>query len=62
MDGEVRHPRAHDEIMIRPGQKHRFWALSDRFSMIVVSFGHWEAGDQIRHEDDYGREVRPLTL
>jgi hypothetical protein len=28
--------------------------------MLVVCFGEWRAGDQVRHEDDYGREGQEL--
>jgi len=30
--------------------------------MLVVSFGEWKAEDQIRHEDDYGREGETLKF
>jgi hypothetical protein len=30
--------------------------------MLVVSLGEWKAEDQIRHEDDYGRQGEPLKL
>jgi hypothetical protein len=30
--------------------------------MLVVSFGLWEAEDQSRHEDDYGRKGKELSL
>lgn len=62
IDGAVHHPKAHEELLINPGQVHRFWALTDQFSMLVVSFRRWQAKDQIRHEDDYGREGQELSL
>ncbi|MFH1715886.1 MAG: mannose-6-phosphate isomerase [Planctomycetota bacterium] len=62
LDGQIRHPNAHDEFLIRPGVKHRFWAEDKPFRMLVVSFGRWEADDQCRLEDDYGREGEELTV
>jgi mannose-6-phosphate isomerase-like protein (cupin superfamily) len=62
VDSQVHHPRAHDEFLIEPGTRHRSWAEAAPFRMLVVSFGRWEAEDQVRHEDDYGRESKPMTL
>ena len=62
LNGEVHHPRPHDEFLIRPGVKHRFWAAEKSFRMLVVSFGEWRAEDQCRHEDDYGREGEEVGL
>ena len=62
IDGKLFHPKAHEEFMIKPGQKHRFWAEDTIFRMLVVSFGEWRAEDQIRHEDDYGRKGETLKL
>ena len=62
IDGQVPDPDAHDEFLIAPGQKHRFWAEDRPFRMLVVSFGEWTAEDQVRHEDDYGREGQTPTL
>ena len=62
IDGELFHPKAHEEFMIKPGQKHRFWAEDRIFRMLVVSLGEWKAEDQFRHEDDYGRQGEPLKL
>ena len=62
IDGKLFHPKAHEEFMIKPGQKHRFWAEDTIFRMLVVSFGEWKVEDQIRHEDDYGRKGETLTL
>jgi mannose-6-phosphate isomerase-like protein (cupin superfamily) len=62
LDGEVHRPGAHDEFLIEPGVRHRFWAERAPFRILVISFGEWEAEDQVRHEDDYGREGEPLTL
>jgi mannose-6-phosphate isomerase-like protein (cupin superfamily) len=62
LDSRIYHPQAHDEFLIRPGQRHRFWAESAEFRMLVVSFGEWSAADQVRHEDDYGRTGKPLRL
>ena len=55
-------PRAHEELLIAPGQRHRFWAGDRGFSMLVVCFGEWDAADQVRHDDDYGRRGEPLIL
>tara|TARA_B100000123_G_scaffold260324_1_gene226610 strand:+ start:449 stop:829 length:381 start_codon:yes stop_codon:yes gene_type:complete len=62
IDGDLFYPKAHEEFLIKPGQKHRFWAEESNFRMLVVSLGEWKAEDQIRHEDDYGREGEPLKL
>ncbi len=62
LDGRTHHPAAHDEFLIEPGVTHRFWAEGAPFKMLVVSFGRWRAQDQVRHEDDYGREGEPLTF
>ena len=62
IDGELYRPKAHDEFMLEPGMKHRFWAIQDDFRMVVVCFGEWTTEDQVRHEDDYGREGTKLTI
>ena len=62
IDGDLFYPKAHEEFLIKPGQKHRFWAEESNFRMLVVSLGEWKAEDQIRHEDDYGRQGEPLKL
>ncbi len=62
LDGQVHSPEAHEEFMIEPGARHRFWAEQTPFRMLVVSFGEWRVEDQVRHEDDYGREGEPLEL
>ena len=62
IDDEIFHPKAHDEFLLKPGQKHRFWAEDKIFRMLVVSFGEWKAEDQIRHDDDYGRTGESLEL
>lgn len=62
IDGQIYRPTEHDEFMIEPGQKHRFWAHETSFRMLVVCFGEWKAEDQTRHEDDYGREGQELEL
>jgi mannose-1-phosphate guanylyltransferase/mannose-6-phosphate isomerase len=62
IDGELYRPKAHEEFLIKPGQKHRFWAEEKEFSMLVVCFGDWKAEDQIRHEDDYGRKGQELKI
>ena len=62
LDGEVYRPSAHEEYLIEPGQRHRFWAEDNDFRMLVVCFGEWTAADQVRHEDDYGREGTELKL
>jgi hypothetical protein len=59
---ELFHPKAHEEFLIKPGQKHRFWTEDTIFRMLVVSFGEWKVEDQIRHEDDYGRKGETLKL
>ena len=62
LDAEVHRPHAHEEYLIRPGQRHRFWAEDNEFRMLVVCFGEWTAADQIRYEDDYGREGTTLEI
>jgi mannose-6-phosphate isomerase-like protein (cupin superfamily) len=62
LNGEIIHPAPHDEFLIRPGDRHRFWADKTPFRMLVICFGQWTAEDQTRHEDDYGRQGQPLTL
>ena len=62
IDGKVYRPRAHDEFIIEPGQRHRFWATEVSFRMLVVCFGQWRAEDQERHEDDYGRQGQKLEI
>lgn len=62
VDGVVSRPKAHDECILYPGMKHRFWAEEKEFRMLVVSFGHWSPEDQVRHVDDYGRAGLELVL
>jgi mannose-6-phosphate isomerase-like protein (cupin superfamily) len=62
VDGVVSRPKAHEEQIMYPGMKHRFWAEEREFRMLVVSFGEWTVEDQVRHEDDYGREGQQLKL
>ncbi|MHB1460420.1 MAG: cupin domain-containing protein [Armatimonadota bacterium] len=62
IDGEITRPKAHEEALILPGMKHRFWADNIDFRMLVVCFGEWTVEDQVRHEDDYGREGTRLEL
>ena len=62
IDGALHYPKAHDEILIEPGQQHRFWSESGEFTMLVVCFGEWTAEDQIRHDDDFGRTGESLTI
>jgi len=62
VDGKVIRPKAHEEYLISPGTKHRFWAVESDFRMLVVCFGEWSVEDQIRHEDDYGREGQGLKI
>lgn len=62
INGEICRPDVHEEIMIEPGMKHRFWAIENDFRMVVVCFEKWTVEDQIRHEDDYGREGQKLEL
>jgi mannose-6-phosphate isomerase-like protein (cupin superfamily) len=62
LDGEVCQPKAGDEFLILPGTEHRFWAGDTPFHMLVVSFGEWQAQDQERIEDDYGRAGQQVVL
>ena len=62
VDGQISQPRAHDEHIMYPGMKHRFWAEEKEFRMLVVSFGKWTVEDQVRHADDYGRTGKKLEL
>ena len=62
VDGVISRPIAHEEQMMYPGMKHRFWAKEQEFRMLVVSFGEWTIEDQQRHEDDYGRKDQKLEL
>lgn len=62
VDGVISRPKTHEEQIMYPGMKHRFWAEEKEFRMLVVSFGEWTAEDQVRHEDDYGREGQKLKL
>ena len=62
VDGVVLRPQAHEERVMYPGMKHRFWAEEKAFRMLVVSFGEWAVKDQVRHEDDYGRAGQELKL
>jgi mannose-1-phosphate guanylyltransferase/mannose-6-phosphate isomerase len=62
INGETIRPEPHDEFLIQPGDRHRFWAEHEPFRMLVICFGEWDAADQERHEDDYGREGTSLTL
>ena len=62
VDGKVYQPMAHEEFMMHPGMKHRFWAEQKSFRILVVSFGEWTVEDQHRHEDDYGRKGKQLEL
>ena len=62
VDGEISRPIAHEECILYPGMKHRFWADEKDFRMLVVSFGEWTVEDQVRHEDDYGRAGKKLEL
>ena len=62
IDGKVHRPAEHDEFLIEPGQKHRFWTDATPFRMLVVCFGEWRAEDQVRHADDYGREGEQLDV
>ena len=62
IDGLLHRPKAHEEFLLEPGMKHRFWAIENDFRMLVICFGDWKAEDQIRHKDDYGREGQKLQL
>jgi mannose-6-phosphate isomerase len=62
INGETFHPQPHDEFLMRPGDRHRFWAMDQSWRMLVISFGEWQAEDQQRHEDDYGRQGQPTKL
>ena len=61
-DGVISRPTLHEEQIMYPGMKHRFWAKEKEFRMLVVSFGVWTIEDQVRHEDDYGRKGQKLEL
>ncbi|MCL5268958.1 MAG: hypothetical protein M1457_00005, partial [bacterium] len=41
VDGMLSRPKAHEEKIMYPGMKHRFWAIEKEFRMLVVSFGEW---------------------
>ncbi len=62
LDGKIYRPTEHEEFLINPKAKHRFWADEKDFRMLVVCFGEWTVEDQIRHLDDYGREGQKLEL
>lgn len=62
LDGKIYKPNKHDEFIIKPGVKHRFWAKEKDFSILVICFGKWTAEDQVRHEDDYGRKGTKLII
>jgi len=62
LDGKTFQPEVHEEFMIAPGVKHRFWAKDREFRMLVICFGKWIEEDQVRHKDDYGREGTKLKL
>lgn len=62
LEGEIARPKAHEEYLIKPGHRHRFWAEENEFRMLVVSFGKWTSSDQTRYEDDYGREGTELEI
>ena len=62
LDEKIYRPKSHDEHLIEPGARHRFWAENDDFRMLVVCFGEWRADDQIRHEDDYGRKGQTVVI
>ncbi len=62
VDGKVSRPKAHEECILSPGMKHRFWAEEREFRMLVVSFGEWTPEDQVRYDDDYGRTGQRLDL
>ncbi len=59
---KIHHPHTDDQILIRPGVKHRFWTEQKPGRILVISMGEWKAEDQVRHEDDYGRKDQPLKL
>ena len=62
LDGKIYRPAEHEEFLIYPKAKHRFWADEKDFRMLVVCFGEWTVEDQVRHLDDYGREGQKLEL
>jgi quercetin dioxygenase-like cupin family protein len=62
LEGKVYSPHEHDEFLIKPGIKHRFWAKDTPFRMLVICFGEWRAEDQYRHDDDYGRKGKGVSL
>ena len=62
IDGRIYRPAEHEEFLIEPGMRHRFWAEGSDFRMLVVCFGEWTAEDQVRYEDDYGRQGQKLEI
>jgi mannose-6-phosphate isomerase-like protein (cupin superfamily) len=62
LDGQTHRPGAHEEWLVRPGMKHRFWAEDHDVRILVISFGEWTAEDQVRHRDDYGREGHEVRI
>lgn len=62
VDGKIYQPKAHEEFIMYPGMRHRFWAEDKPYRILVISFGEWTVEDQYRHEDDYGREGKQLVL
>ena len=62
IDNKIYRPAEHEEFLIEPGMKHRFWAQDNDFRMLVVCFGEWTAEDQTRHDDDYGRKGQKLVI
>ncbi len=60
---EVLRPKVGDEILMKTKVKHRLTNNADHpVRMIVICFGEWEEGDQIRHEDAYGRKGKAVKL
>ncbi len=60
---EVVHSKVGDEILMKTEVKHRLINNTDHpVRMIVICFGEWEKEDQIRHEDAYGRQGKPVKL
>jgi len=45
-----------DEIIIEPKMPHRIKALDKTVRVLEISFGFFDENDQVRLEDDYGRD------
>jgi hypothetical protein len=48
IDGDLFYPKAHEEFLIKPGQKHRFWAEKSNFQIYFSSPGSTATTDRGR--------------